>query len=127
MDTRTWSSRSAARCGSCDGEPIEKLPAGTTTISGQSAQSLKRSPAPGVRQLFSPVLAVTLTASQCCGVAGVIASMAIAQAMATPEPDRATAVFIALRLLRCQDSLLTHAQRAVAEHVCQTPPMASVS
>src|SRR5262245_62016860 len=80
MDTRTWSSRSPARSGSPAGEPIAKLPAGTTTISGQSAQSLKRSPAPGLRQRASPVPSSTLTPSQDCAAAGRIAGAAIAEA-----------------------------------------------
>src|SRR5262245_55234860 len=76
MDTRTWSSRSPARSGSSAGEPMVKLPAGTTTISGQSAQSLKRSPAPGMRQRRSPAPSAVSMSSQRWAAAGPIASTA---------------------------------------------------
>src|SRR5262249_13450798 len=51
IDTRTCVS-SLSRCGSFAGEPMEKLPAGATIISGQVGQSLKLSL--GLRQRFSP-------------------------------------------------------------------------
>ena len=75
--TRTWSSRSAARSGSSGGEPMVKLPAGTTTICGQAAQSLKRLPAPGARQRRSFAPTVTSTPSQRCAAALFIVSTAI--------------------------------------------------
>ena len=59
----------AARSGSSAGEPIVKVPAGTTTISGHSAQSLNRSPPPGWRQRRSPAPMATSTPSQLCAAA----------------------------------------------------------
>jgi hypothetical protein len=50
MVTGTRSSRASSRCGSSGGEPIVKVPAGATTISGQSWQSLNLSPEPGRKQ-----------------------------------------------------------------------------
>jgi hypothetical protein len=64
MVTCTWFSRSPSRCGSSGGEPITNCPAGITTNSGHSGQSLNRSPAPGCTQRFmsAPTSTSTLTA-----------------------------------------------------------------
>ena len=70
-----------------------KLPAGTTTISGQSGQSLKRSPAPGTRQRRSFVPTAIHAIAGCAAVVPM-------ERTATPETTASRAkVVIAIGLL----------------------------
>src|SRR5262245_10582872 len=70
IDTSTCTSSLYCRSGSFRGDPIVKLPAGTTTMSGHSGQSLNCSviPAPGLKQRCSFCPTETSIPSQRAGV-----------------------------------------------------------